>query len=145
MNHWFLVLLLLGACSTLNKTNNLITSAAKRSKPKSSKSISEPVKINKVLITQLNSKNSVIIDVRSPEEFVNGHLSGALNINFLNDQFENEVEKLSSKKRYFIYCDSGNRSGKALQYFLGRKLRATVLEPYESLKGQGAPLEGIDP
>ena len=36
---------------------------------------------------------SVLIDVRTPEEFATGHLEGALNINFNADDFTSQIEK----------------------------------------------------
>lgn len=62
----------------------------------------------------LNAKKQpVIIDVRTPEEFAQGHIKGAKNINFLDADFTNEIKRLDSNKEYLIYCRSGTRSAKA--------------------------------
>lgn len=55
-----------------------------------------------------------LIDVRTEEEWNEGHLEGAVRVGFLEKGFEEKVAKaVDSKKRVLIYCRSGNRSGKA--------------------------------
>lgn len=62
----------------------------------------------------INNNSSIIIDVRTPEEFSKGHLRNALNINWFDDNFDSQVEILSKDRPVFIYCLSGGRSAKAL-------------------------------
>jgi rhodanese-related sulfurtransferase len=57
--------------------------------------------------------NGQLIDVRTPEEFAAGHLEGAVNINFFDDNFEDQIKQLDRSKTVFVYCKSGGRSGKA--------------------------------
>jgi rhodanese-related sulfurtransferase len=57
--------------------------------------------------------NFIIIDVRTPEEFTDGHLGDALNLNFNSDTFSEDLQKLDKDKTYLIYCRSGKRSAKA--------------------------------
>ncbi|MEY3049424.1 MAG: hypothetical protein RL365_1462 [Bacteroidota bacterium] len=58
--------------------------------------------------------NTVVIDVRSPEEVANGFIPGTdLFINFFDGNFQGQLEKLDKTKTYIVYCHSGNRSGKA--------------------------------
>ncbi|MGE9266964.1 MAG: rhodanese-like domain-containing protein [Verrucomicrobiales bacterium] len=58
-----------------------------------------------------------ILDLRTPEEFKEGHLKGARNIDFLGDDFEKELAKLDRKKTYLVHCQSGGRSSMALETF----------------------------
>lgn len=60
------------------------------------------------------SANAKIIDVRTPEEFNEGCISGAVNIDYNGANFESELANLDKNETYLIYCLSGNRSGKAL-------------------------------
>ncbi|GMQ30989.1 rhodanese-like domain-containing protein [Algoriphagus confluentis] len=60
-----------------------------------------------------SKKKARIVDVRTPEEVSDGHLNGALNINFLGETFAEEIEKLDKKKTYLLYCRSGSRTRKA--------------------------------
>lgn len=54
-----------------------------------------------------------LVDVRTPEEFAEGHIKNAININYFNDNFMTDISKLQMDKELYIYCRSGNRSGKA--------------------------------
>jgi len=54
-----------------------------------------------------------LIDVRTPNEFNRGHIKNAININFYNGNFYEQMSKLDKNKEIYIYCRSGNRSSKA--------------------------------
>lgn len=55
-----------------------------------------------------------LLDVRTPEEFEDGYIPGATNIDiYLGPEFIEEVEKLDKGKNYYVYCRSGKRSGQA--------------------------------
>ncbi len=64
---------------------------------------------------ELNSNidNIQLIDVRTPKEYKKGHLKNAVNINYYDNDFLDEMSKLDKSKELYIYCHSGNRSGKA--------------------------------
>ncbi len=64
-------------------------------------------------IQQTSNSPYTIIDVRTPDEFVGGHISGALNVDVKSDQFEDEIKKLNPSDKYIIYCRSGKRSARA--------------------------------
>ena len=81
------------------------------------KSEEKEAKIEEVISTLDNvndinfkSKKNVLLDVRTPEEFAAGHVPGAVNIDVKNPNFEEEIQKLDTKKNYFIYCKSGVRA-----------------------------------
>ena len=61
----------------------------------------------------------IIIDVRTPQEFVEGHIENAINIDYQADRFEGEVNKLDKGNIYLIYCRTGNRSSGALGVMVG--------------------------
>jgi len=56
-----------------------------------------------------------ILDVRTPEEFAQGHIANAINIDWNNQEFEMQVKKLDHSKPIYIYCLSGGRSHAAAQ------------------------------
>ncbi len=60
------------------------------------------------------SPDFIILDVRTPEEYKEGYIENALNINFYSDEFNSELRKLDKDKAYLIYCRSGGRSGRTL-------------------------------
>ena len=56
----------------------------------------------------------VVIDVRTDEEYKNGHLAIADHqFNLLDGEFESKLDSLNKSKTYYLYCRSGNRSGQA--------------------------------
>lgn len=60
--------------------------------------------------------NAVILDVRTDAEVADGIIPNAVHIDIYKGQeFVDEVEALDKNKNYYIYCRSGNRSGKACQ------------------------------
>lgn len=57
--------------------------------------------------------NAVILDVRTNEEFKQGAIKGAINLDLIGGTFKQEIVKMDKNKTYFVYCRSGNRSGQA--------------------------------
>lgn len=72
-------------------------------------------KINKLDVASFEAilKTATLIDVRTLEEFTEGHLKGAVNIDFKNRTFPDYINAISKNKVVAVYCRSGNRSGKA--------------------------------
>ncbi len=70
-------------------------------------------------ITQFKNtkKEYVIIDIRTKPEYDSGHIENAVMIDFYSKNFYEEISKLDKSKTYFVYCRSGNRSGKSLKQF----------------------------
>ena len=59
-------------------------------------------------------ENTVVIDVRTPEEYAEGHLEGAVLLDLTGGDFEAALPDLDPKLEYLLYCRSGNRAGQAL-------------------------------
>tara|TARA_B100000508_G_C11346242_1_gene221684 strand:- start:110 stop:520 length:411 start_codon:yes stop_codon:yes gene_type:complete len=57
--------------------------------------------------------NQVVVDVRTPKEYQEGHIENAKNINFYDDNFLDQFANYNKEEPVFIYCKSGGRSGKA--------------------------------
>jgi rhodanese-related sulfurtransferase len=57
----------------------------------------------------------ITLDVRTPDEFNEAHIEGALLVDFQSGNFENEIALLDKSKTYAVYCRSGNRSGQAVK------------------------------
>lgn len=60
-----------------------------------------------------------IIDVRSPEEFAQGHIEGAVNYNVQGPDFVAQISALDPAGTYAVYCRSGNRSQPAVASMSG--------------------------
>lgn len=56
----------------------------------------------------------ITLDVRTPGEFVAGHLVNAINIDVEGMQFDSEISKLDKNATYAVYCRSGRRSQVAI-------------------------------
>ena len=56
-----------------------------------------------------------IIDVRTPDEFAAGHISGAVNLDFEGGALASGLASLDKDAAYSVYCHSGRRSALAKQ------------------------------
>ncbi|PID70107.1 hypothetical protein CSB37_03805 [bacterium DOLZORAL124_38_8] len=64
----------------------------------------------------LKHPNTVLIDVRTPQEIKNGKiLDSAQELNFYDPNFETQIKQLNKNKIYAIYCRTGNRSKQVLK------------------------------
>ena len=69
--------------------------------------------IKEISFEDIEKENYVLIDVRSKREYLEGHLNGAINIPLsIIKKSMNNIEK---NKKILVYCQSGNRSKKALK------------------------------
>lgn len=64
-------------------------------------------------VSQNDLKSGILVDVRTPEEYSAGHLEGALNVNWLSEDFLKVMDTLPKGKTLFIYCQKGGRSARA--------------------------------
>jgi phage shock protein E len=55
----------------------------------------------------------VVLDVRTPEEYADGHIHKAINIDLNSPDFKDEINKLDKNLTYVVYCHSGARSNAA--------------------------------
>lgn len=96
--------------------------------------------------TQLKqSPKPQLVDVRTPGEFGEGHLPGAVNINSQGADFDQALKTLDKTKPVFVYCMSGGRSRGAAQ-----KLRDLGYTDVHELRGgylkwasKMMPVEGV--
>ena len=61
--------------------------------------------------------NEVILDIRTPEEYDQGIIEGAINIDFYEPTFTADLDALDKDAHYVVYCRSDNRSGQAMSTF----------------------------
>ncbi len=65
-------------------------------------------------MSQDDLKKVFLLDVRTPEEFAQGHLDKALNINWFDTDFVLKAKKeLPKNQVIYVYCKVGGRSAKA--------------------------------
>ena len=78
----------------------------------------------------IKKEDLVLLDVRTPTEYINGHLISAVNINYYGENFDDEIDKLDKLKPIVVYCKSGGRSSKS-----ALKLVEKGFEKIYNLKG----------
>ncbi len=61
------------------------------------------------------SSETIVLDVRTPDEFASGHLEGAINLDVQSADFDSLAAQLPLDAEYVVYCRSGNRSAAAIQ------------------------------
>ena len=63
---------------------------------------------------KMEQDRGVIIDVRTPGEYKEGHLKETdLQHDYNSGEFQQQLGSLDKDKSYYLYCRTGNRSGKA--------------------------------
>lgn len=63
--------------------------------------------------SKIEDSNAIVVDVRTPEEYKNGHLENALNIDWKGSEFDQQIKALDKKAPVYVYCLSGGRSNEA--------------------------------
>lgn len=97
------LILVLGLMSCNNNSSAQQTDPPKEVKHIKVSELSELAKVN----------NTIFLDVRTPEEFLEGYIPNATHIDFYSDDFQDQIQKLDKSKAYIVYCKSGMRSQQA--------------------------------
>ncbi|MDA3029821.1 MAG: rhodanese-like domain-containing protein [Actinomycetota bacterium] len=61
-------------------------------------------------LSKIEDKTVTVVDVRTAQEYQEGHLANALNINVESPDFASAIANLDKTKEYALYCRSGRRS-----------------------------------
>lgn len=102
-----LALTLLNSCSGTAQETHTNTAA-----------ISTPYQdLDAAAFNKLRRENpeAVILDVRTPGEFAQGKIDGAVNLDIKDPAFSEQVSGLDKDKTYLVYCRTGRRSASACQ------------------------------
>ncbi len=78
-----------------------------------------PVAIHPFIQAFSQSQNGILIDIRTPEEFQSGHIQGAINVDFYDPLFLQNIQQVANGRPVFMYCRSGNRSSSAYRQLIG--------------------------
>ena len=73
----------------------------------------ETVEIISIEELEMADNTIQLIDVRTPEEYKEGYIKDAININLRDDYFLNQIAKLDIDKPVYVYCMVGGRSGQS--------------------------------
>ena len=57
----------------------------------------------------------VVLDIRTGREFRSGHIEGAININYFDRNFRDQIAELDGSKTYIMHCAAGGRSDASIR------------------------------
>lgn len=78
---------------------------------------------------EINISNVRLVDVRTPGEYEEGHIAGAININVQDNDFQQTVKRgLPEGCTILVYCRSGRRSLEAAEILTSMGYRVVNLE-----------------
>jgi rhodanese-related sulfurtransferase len=80
----------------------------------------------KVIAAEVRDDKAIIVDVREDYEWESGHARGAVHMP-LGEIMAGELPTKSKKKKIYLYCVSGSRSGMATQFLLDKGYDAVNL------------------
>lgn len=78
-------------------------------------------------VVQLVENGAILLDVRTPSEFADGHVDGAVNVPV--QELEARIGELDASRSVVVYCRSGNRSATAAGVLRERGFEVTDLGP----------------
>ncbi len=84
-----------------------------------SKPVNQTVSLEQFEKLMAEKSNAQLLDVRTPQEFQAGHISGALNLDIYDKGFKEALGKLDKEKPVLVYCKSGGRSAQAAELMAG--------------------------
>ena len=70
----------------------------------------------KVFAAAIKKSGAVVVDVRMPQEYEQGHINKAININFFDPEFKYKLLELNKNKKYYLYCKNETRSYRAMEF-----------------------------
>ena len=73
-----------------------------------------PQEASDLIADNRGNPDFIIIDVRTPAEFTDGHIDNAINIDLRSEGFKGSINKLDKSKTYLVYCRTANRSRSAV-------------------------------
>jgi rhodanese-related sulfurtransferase len=87
--------------------------------------------------------DTVVMDIRTPEEYISGHVKNAVNLDFYSADFQKELSRLDKSKTYLVYCRSGSRTAQTLPIMQILGFRKIILLEGGLLEwvSRGYPLE----
>ena len=75
----------------------------------------EPKEVFNILEKHRDNPEFVVLDVRTPEEYEEGHIENAYLLNAKSKDFEDELGRMDKNRKYFVYCRTGRKSRKAVE------------------------------
>ena len=88
------------------------------------------------------SGKGIVLDVRTSEEYTEGHIKKAKLINVFDKDFEKQISTLPKDKEIYVYCEGGGRSADAARVLQKQGFKVYNLENgIDEWKKKGFPVE----
>jgi rhodanese-related sulfurtransferase len=121
---------LLGTLSALLASLSLNVAAADKPVPQGGNEAPSAKRFRNVDVAEWEKlrkdPNVVVLDVRTAEEFAEGHMPGAINLDIRGGKFAETLAGLDKSKTYLVHCAVGGRSAKACGQMDGLKFGKVV-------------------
>jgi rhodanese-related sulfurtransferase len=103
------------------------------------------IEVNSKQVSTILQKNKkmLVLDVRTADEFNEGHIKGAINIDIRQDNAFGRIDKLDRKAGYLVYCRTNHRSGIAVEHMLqnGFKTVYQMMDGFPGWVANNLPVE----
>jgi rhodanese-related sulfurtransferase len=106
----FLLMSLLSGIIVTSCTSKADTQSEENTTSDTSGDLSDRFLDKETFASRIKKGDAVVIDVRMPQEFEQGHIEGAINIDFFNPEFKYQLLELKKNKEYYLYCKNETRS-----------------------------------
>jgi rhodanese-related sulfurtransferase len=104
---------------------SLSATAADKPAPKATSEVSATKRFRNIDVAEWEKLRKdasvVVLDVRTAEEFADGHMPGAINLDIRGGKFAETLAGLDKSKTYLVHCAVGGRSAKACGQMDGMK------------------------
>jgi len=104
---------------------SLSATAADKPAPKATAEVSATKRFRNIDVAEWEKlrkdASMVVLDVRTAEEFADGHMPGAINLDIRGGKFAETLAGLDKSKTYLVHCAVGGRSAKACGQMDGMK------------------------
>jgi len=96
-------------------------------------------KVNSMLKTD---KTLIVLDVRTAEEFKEGHIKGAINIDIRQPDALTKIDKINKKTKYIVHCRTNHRSKIAVDHMIqsGFKTVYQMMDGYAGWSQNNLPI-----
>ena len=111
-------------------TSLIVILSACGSANSSSSNIANDLDVKAFKLELAKHTEAQLLDVRTPEEWSNGIIEGAILVNLFDQNFVSNIEPLDPSKAVFVYCKAGGRSKKVMD-----KMVALGFKEIYNLKG----------
>lgn len=103
----------------------------------------EPKDAFTMLEKHRGDESYVPLDVRTSEEYNEGHIENAVLLDVTSEDFEKKLDELDKDKKYIVYCRRGHKSSKATQLMKKQGFREVyeIVDGFDKWKSRRLPFE----